>query len=377
MINWAEDSKRKDIADLIQLANKEKNPLRRAYILQVIDKTKRDLEAENMCDFVSTVSSNNKFLSLLEENISLGRYYSLLAAFSSIYEDYEMVTQLNIETINTFDLTEFDKKISDEEAFTLVHDFYLGTDDKFRKLFSKYINEKYTTIKFSKDERLLDEYDCDGLNFFIDILMKNYILVRDKGGYAKSILLAHEIGHALAFLFHPKSLYTFQDTFLNELPSLFFELAFTDEVIRKKSGIIGAEHLISVLENMTTDIDYMLLHDTILEEWKLNNYKVNNDLYRNIKAKNGLCKNVVLESIRTSITDEGGYVFSYIIALYLLKIYRQDKKEALKLLRIVLKMHQEDSLLVFNSVLPDLNEVRTELQYINDTATLEVQKVLK
>lgn len=374
--NWTEESKQKDIDKLLELAKGEKNPIKRAYIMQVIDKTRRNFESEKMGDFVLKKTYNQLLIDLLEEFIGQQRYYALLYKFSELFEEYEMVIQTNVETLNSIDTNSYEKNLSDSEAFTLVHDFFMDTDDTFSKLFSKYINDKYTTIKFSKDEPLLNEYNCDGLDFFIDILHKNYILVRDKDGYYKSSILAHEIGHALSFLYEPKSHYTYQNTFLNELPSLFFELAFNNDVVGKLCSMSSAEHALSSLENRIGDTEYILLHELIIDEWKANEYKANNDFYRNIKYGHGLGKSAVLKAIHTSIIDDGEYIFSYMLALHLLNIYRQDKKEALKMLRCILKSYNEDSLITINTVLPNMNGIRSEIDLINTNFEKEVVKLL-
>lgn len=377
MVNWAEESKRKDIDKLLQIAHNETDPVKKAYILQVIDKTRRNLEAENISDIVTPRTTNSIFLDLLDENLNYQRYYGMISAFLTIFDDYEMPTQTNLDTISKIDLKKYERRLSDEEAFTLVHDFYLNTDEIFRTLFSKYINKKYTTIKFSKDEPLLENFDCDGLNFCVDILMKNYILIRDIDGYRKANLLSHEFGHALSFLYEPKALYTYQDTFLNEAASLFFEFAFNYEVIMKQSGIIGAEYSISTLENITADAELLLLHDPLLDIWKNNGNKANNEFYRKIKEEMGLTRRIVNGSIHTSINEEGVYVFSYILSIYLLKIYKQDKKEAFRLLREMLDNYKEDSFIVLNSIMPNIIEIKSEIEDINYTVAKEAQKILK
>lgn len=377
LVNWAQESKEKDIEALFKLVKQEKDFKRKAYIMQVLDKTRRNFENENISDYVRKRTKNQILLELLEEYVGLQRYYSVLFTINKIFEEFEMLTQTNLETLSNIDMKKYSRLLSNEEAFTLVHDFFMNTDDVFAGLFSKYINDKYCTIKFSKDEPLLDTYECDGLNYFVDILNKNYILIRDKEGYYKADILAHEVGHALSYLLEPKSLYTFQDKFLTELPSLFFELAFNYEIVSKLSGIESAEHALSVLENRIVDTEYILIHEFILDEWKKNNMKVNPEFYRNMKNNQGLCKDAVDTAIYYSITEEGEYIFSYIVSLYLLNIYKQDKKEALKILRNILSMYQEDSLIVINTFIPNYKGVKSEIELININFEKELEKILK
>lgn len=377
LVNWAQESKEKDILKLLELVKQEKDFKRKAYIMQVLDKTRRNLENENISDFEHKINRNQRLSEVLDEYTGLQRYYLLLFTINDIFEEFEMFTQTNLETLSNIDIKKYYRFLSNEETFTLVHDFFMNTDEVFSKLFSRYINEEYCTIKFSKDEPLLNTYECDGLNFFVDILKKNYILIRDNEGYYKAIILAHEVGHALSFLLEPKSLYTFQDKFLSELPSLFFQLAFNYEIVEKLSGIESAAHALGVLENQIGDTEYILIHNLILEEWKKNNMKVNPDFYRNIKHSQGLCKDAVDTSIYTSITEEGEYIFSYFVSLFLLNIYRQDKKEALRILREILSMYKEDSLLTINTFMTDCKGVKSEIELINTNFSNEEEKILR
>lgn len=377
LVNWAQDSKEKDIKKLFELVKKEKDYKRKAYIMQVLDKTRRVFESENKSDFEHKKTKNQLIFELSDEYIGLQRYYLLLFKIDEMFENYEMVIQTNLETLDLIDMEKYCRVLSDEETFTLVHDFFMNTDEVFSGLFSKYINDKYCTIKFSKDEPLLNTYECDGLTYFVDILMKNYILIRDKEGFDKASILAHEVGHALSFLLEPKSHYTFQDKFLSELPSLFFQLAFNYEVVEKLSGIESAEHALRVLEQQISDSEYILLHNLIIEEWKNNNMKVNPDFYKKIRYNQGLSKSMVDTAIRFSITEEGEYIFSYFVSLFLLNIYRQDKKEALKILREILSMYQEDSLITINTFINNFSGVKSEIELINTNFSNEAEKILK
>ena len=71
--------------------------------------------------------------------------------------------------------------------------------------------------------------------------------------------------------------------------------------------------------------------------------------------------------METDIADSGAYVLSYITALELLHIYREDKKEALKLFKKLLQLKPSMTYLgEVNSIVP-----------LNVYATQETEKIVE
>lgn len=76
----------------------------------------------------------------------------------------------------------------------------------------------------------------------------------------------------------------------------------------------------------------LLQHKLIIECWQNNDYEVDKNFYGDLR-NNKINRNQFKESINTDIEDEGAYVVSYMVALELFSIYKQDKKSALQILK--------------------------------------------
>ena len=84
------------------------------------------------------------------------------------------------------------------------------------------------------------------------------------------------------------------------------------------------------------DLNILNWQRVVVNLWKDNNYAYNRELLKTLKEKTGLTQNVVKNILNTSITDNGTYIFSYAIAVKLFRIYKQDKKEAIRLLKKII-----------------------------------------
>lgn len=375
--NWMNDDIRKDIDILRKMAEGEDDYFKKNYILQVLNKTEYMLKVEELNQYAPDKSKSQMMYDLNLDYTSYQRYYDLIKVFYNLSKTPELALEVIKESAQSLDLYSTEQSLSDEEAITLVHDFFMNTDKTFSKLFSDFFNDSYSGIKFAKDNSTLEIFDCDGMCTFIDILKRNYIVVKDTNNLYKSVVLSHECGHAVANLFAPETEYNRKDTFLSEVASIFFEVIFNYEIASKVNSFSSALYSAEKFDYMTEVTYSLIFHKKILEEWIKNGYKVDKRYYE-ILQKNYSCNRLELRDLLNySIDDEGAYVIGYMIALELLNIYKQDKNEAFRILRLILKKYDKDSLITINSIFKGFYHVKEELEHINNNMNIEIEKVLK
>ena len=289
-----------------------------------------------------------------------GRYYELIEILNSFMTKNKLLCE---SILSNFLLATIDEKeISNGECISLVNDFYTSTDDKFSKL---YINmAKSTSINFVKKNHMLESSNFDGFCLYVGVLNKHYILVRDEVGIRKVINLSHELGHGIASEYNPMYVYKFLDEFSIEYPSMFFELAFSQTVTHNINPLETALFNMEKYEFYKELVGAFLKHKLLIDEWISNGYNMDNNYYRKVKDKYGLNRSDVRYILSLQITDEGKYITGYMMALNLLNIYKQDKKEALILLRMLLNSTSVDTYMSSIPLFGDFKRVEVELTNI-------------
>ena len=120
-----------------------------------------------------------------------------------------------------------------------------------------------------------------------------------------------------------------------------------------------------------------MIHKVLVKVWEKNNYKVNNNFYKIAKCDYNLTRDRVDESLNTSLTNEGIYALDFMIALYLLNIYKQDKKSSIELLKDITNYNNYDSYEMINVLMPNVNSFSNEIDDINNTYDSELKKINK
>ena len=118
-------------------------------------------------------------------------------------------------------------------------------------------------------------------------------------------------------------------------------------------------HIIIVIIGLYLILAYNLL--------RLNDFKTNHRFRKGLVKEDKIDKKIFVKALETDIADSGAYVLSYITALELLHIYREDKKEALKLFKKLLQLKPSMTYLgEVNSIVP-----------LNVYATQETEKIVE
>jgi len=375
--NWDNKDIENDLKKLKILTETETNIKKKCYYLKIIDYTKSIIETEK----ISKIRPNRTRLETivnLNSNYKYNeRYYTLIEIFNRIIEKNKKILNTTIENyIKIGDLSKADY-IDNEHALTIMHDFFKNTDEEIFKQFQILYKNRHNTIKFKLKDNLFEEFGLDGCCTYIDVLRKNYILVKNDEGLSKIINLAYECGHAVANLYNPEAIYNRPDEFLSELPSLFFELAFQHEIAKNIDPFESALFNVEKIDYFSQITNNLTQHKNILKEWERNYYKIDKNLYQKLKEKHKLTRSNVDDSINTCIEQDGSYITGYMTALELLNIYKQDKKSALIILKEILKNGQNDSLEIINTYIPSFKNIETEIHLMETTMNKEITKKIK
>ena len=364
--NWTEQDIEEDLKKIKSKLN-GKNPREKNYYLKVINYVNCALKAKQLPSSNIALTKQEKVNKIAEEFYINERLYPLIEMFRKKQEKYDLIMESIISEIDTEKSLKY---INHEEALTIVHDFFKETDAEIFKYFLKIYKSRYEQIKFVEEESLID---CmGGCCLFIDIVKKNYIMIGDYKGISKTSIIAHEIGHAIASLYKSRHMYNTKDHFLDELESFFFELAFLELAAPKIDKYGAARESFLTLYRQSDDAKNLVLHRQIITTLEDYEYKLNKDSFHELRRKN-LEKQDIIDSLDTNIEDYGIYVISYIVALELLQIYKQDKVSALQILKKMISMRNKDSLEVIETFFKEFNNIESGIITINNN----MQKQLK
>ncbi len=374
--NWSYEDIKNDLDTILKKAYRTKDPIKRSKYLCAYNEVNSIL-ANYYMDFVGTRKSIvNQLREVTNDYYLNERYFSLIDSFEATCSSCnDLINNYNLDL-----LMDNDKKyryISNEHAFTLVHDFFLNTDQDFAKLFLKLYKDRYKSVLFEESNFINSISGTYGSCQFIDVVNKNYISVQDCQGIQKVSCLAHECGHAVSNLYRPSNVYNSKDEFLSEVPSIFFEWTFIEEVSKK----------LSLWDSLATCFDQFILfhdiayalaqHKNLVEAFRVNDYMIDKDFYSFLKQEHGLTKGVVLDSIKTNIDSDGCYVISFMVVLELLSIYRQDKKEALRILKKIISLSKNDSYEVINRLGFDFKNIPDEVDLFLSDFQNELELIKK
>lgn len=375
--NWCYNDIEKEINKLSVMAQEEKDLIKKSYYLRVIDQVS--------CLLVNNkdvrITNNQKMNEIINSFNYYRRYYSLIDLYNSILNKYNKKTEKIVSTYDSIEEPElFDYKyITHDEALTLNYEFFSKIDEEIFKYFEILYKDRYKSIKFSKDDSTLSQYKVDGYCIFIDVVCKNFININDTIGLSKVVDLAHECGHAVANLFI-ENIYDTRDNFLTEMASLFFELAFHNDIGEKIDTFENTLLQFEKMNYFNCEANLLLYHSQLIESWQHNKYNVSPDFYRYLKNKYQLRRTDIKESLNISIETDGPYIISYMVALELLHIYKDNKKEAMNILKqMLIKIKNNDSLDIVSEFIPNFDNLNLEIGQLHDKIEREFikKKILK
>ncbi len=243
-----------------------------------------------------------------------------------------------LDGINGVVIPEKNTHLKKKDVIELVDEFYKSTTKEIYDHYKKF-NKNFIKFDSRKD---VD----DGSIYSFPILNKKYIEIGTKGDKRKMLhTLAHECGHAVGDFINPERV--MNDDFFDEIESLFFELIGEDFFSKELNDDVFKDYQRSTMYGF-----YRNTKDTL--DFKNAVSKVFNNMNSNNKPLDLLDEYLDKDNVE-DIDIEGNvkYIFSYIIALELYDVYRQDKEKAIHLLKRLI----------------NTNEDKTEYQKIVETVT--------
>lgn len=372
---WKDKDIIRDIRKLEGLSSIETDIRKKCYYDKVIDFLNATLD-EGLLSNIPIRSNKNQMMCNIQENVKFyKRYYDLIEIFyTTCSEKADIISDLYY---NSCEMDYKPKYIKHEDTLSMVHDFYKNFDKDLFDCFTKIYNNRYKLIRFSNNDIYLNGIYTSGSCVSVGGLDKCYITISNDRGVLKPINLSHECGHGILNIYNPNLLYNQKDDFASEIGSIFFELAFNYDIGRSIDSFDSALNNIQELSDRFNIANLLLIHKVLVKVWEKNNYKVNNNFYKIAKCDYNLTRDRVDESLNTSLTNEGIYALDFMIALYLLNIYKQDKKSSIELLKDITNYNNYDSYEMINVLMPNVNSFSNEIDDINNTYDSELKKINK
>ncbi len=366
--NWGINNLINDKKNLKEMYKKETNLVKKYELLRYIDDLNTLIKMKKLK--IENIALNNSFITHYKPYLWNERYYNLINYY---YEtSLKKFKQIKLTT------TDLENAIKDylndanleyyslDACFEIAREVYGDTNNSIYKYFMQIYKNRHEIVK--ERNNLYDENVFVGSCLYIAGVDKPYIEIHNMAGLEKVNTVIHEIAHSIMRLKYPNRAFDENDRFTEEIESTFFELVFQN----------GIGQLINQLDSSfqtaeTTFSTYIAsqevnMHQKIMQEIKNNKIEINNEFYKKLKTKYKITKNQANYYINQEISDFGQYVIGHMVALELYKIYKQDKKEALKILDKIIKNNTKDTLV-------NLSEYFNIKESLNNNLTEEYKKI--
>jgi len=255
-----------------------------------------------------------------------------------LWDDLTTFTELS-QTPITFDPQSLITNFSDEELFTLSHDFYKNaTTEELFAQFMHFFKQRNRNVHFFRNSKL----DFYANVFYLPYYHELFMHLKPRGEFGDVAVLNHEYGHGIHFLnnfhgnFYGKNIFFIEiiSTFFEYLTLLYYSQNGNYQYAALNSLIDTFEERKGYAENIKTFIsyiDYMGLEGcgNKLEELKvIDNYL---SYYGNTNIEELYTEGKISEDIL--------YVFATIIVCELLNIYLDDPPKAFFLLNQLMNIN--------------------------------------
>ncbi len=378
IVNWGKKEFSDSLKELQVMIDNETDIRRKLYLERVHDYSCK-MYADLFCTFKKPTMSAKQRLNDLNDNcLMYGRYYSIVSSFTDAYdaslENIDAISE-NLEEIDSngnFPFLSTGATLGDGEIVSLIDKFYQSFDEELYQYFLKVYKDP-TSLNILPDEERVNK-NQSGSSFFIDGVLKNFLVIYKESDIGAFASLVHEYGHAIHNLINPDLAFSDKENLFVEVASIFPEMVAlyeTQDFDRLKS-------LYTLYTLLVSYIDYansLMLHIPIINSWKSNNYVMSHNFFQELENNYGIDDDEFGDTLEITMTDEGTYVISFIVALELFNIYRQDKKKALKMFKDFLKMPADEENLAYVVERIGLNKnTHKECQFIINSFEKELKK---
>ncbi len=233
-------------------------------------------------------------------------------------------------------------KISDDDLFAIIYDFYKETLDKDMFRVVKGMIKRYD--RYVHMDRLMDNNFCP-FAVFLPYYRKTHIFLDRKKTVFDISNMAHEYGHVLQYLINFDPVYLSDDMFFAEIVSTFFELLSLDylkqygefsSASRRRQADIYMEYC--DYSNLI-GVDYLLLsHWKNLRGRERQKVKELETILEDYLRTRGLISYDLEGLLNLDLPASFAYVLSYLFAIELFEFYKKDRDYALFLLKCLIDL---------------------------------------
>jgi hypothetical protein len=367
---WSTLTFYQEIENLEKMVKQEADPMRKDYLQMVLDTSANFYFDNFLISNHPRITEQGAMCNLASSVLAGGRYYSVIESYFYSLEDVmqkgkAVDTWLNKRMHDNYDLKALaNTHTTQDQAISSLLKYYAKLDEDLNKTFRFAFDNSYLNFNRRHDNTLPS--GSDGRTYFIDGVQKNFVSIMDTKNAQLVTNLVHEYGHAIRNIISPEWAYTCENDFFAEVASLFPELVSYEENPGEYPKLI-VDYL--KYDTFREYCDYSLTiaaQPYIYQRWKDNFFRINRRLKKELLQEDSVDSDIYDKALTTDITENGSYVLSYITALELLHIYREDKKEALKLFKKILEL---------KPTLTYLGEVN-RIVPLNVHATQETEKIV-
>lgn len=343
----------------------EKDLKRRLYLEKVADVTDK-LFHDTFNNFSpSKVTIRQRFSSILSSRLNYGRYYSIINDFlATCVDNLDLIDEISTKIENSdkdvgYELLHTGATLSHSKMLSLVDKFYSEFDSELYQVFSDVYKDRFHNVRFLTNAENNNE-KSNGNTLFIDGVKANFISICDINPLENYGCAVHEYGHSIQNMINPKVAYSEREDFFLEVASIFPELV----AIYETEGIFDEDAIAYYLyTSVVTNLDFaefLTLHTPLVNTWAGHKYVMSSKFFEEIEENYEIDETCFEKTMATTIEDDGVYVLSFIVALELFHIYKQDKKKALELFKGFLKYPANEDILVYIKENFELNKHASE-----------------
>lgn len=311
--------------------------------LEDLKRLRKQADGESLAKIDETISIleslfyEDEIYTVLKEECLFNRISGELGRLEDISDFLDVIMPLSSDEGFDWDTRYISTpKLTDEELFSLVHDFYRdSTDAELFKIFRGMFKKRNRLVHLSR----LQEIEPISESIFLPYYHKVHIRMKRKRTINDILELSHEYGHLVQYLMNYDKAFFESNYMFTEIVSLFFELLNADYLKHfEEFRSASIQSQTRTYNSMLEDSDLLLIETGILSLWveliDKGVPKVNETLERELNNYVKDYKKITLgELLDMNLPLEFIYVLGYIIAIELFMIYSKDRDRGLYLLK--------------------------------------------
>ena len=299
-------------------------------------------------------------------------YQEFLEKGNSFMDTYNEVNQTDENSQPIIDFKT--SSLSKDDIIELTHDFFKNLNSKFYKIFLKPFNYRYDHTIFLTDS---EENLFSGETFHLICTDETFINVYRDSTINDLLIAIHEYTHAICLEINPYDCDIEKGLFV-EISTLFMELVAQDYItntLNSEEGMIAR-----INRHLNTIDDAILINLTIalmdIEKNNLHNFQSGKEIkrYRYLLPED-LRKFSLTEYLNLYYASQEEYLDSYMYAVELYEIYKNDPDKAFYYLNKIIRLDLNTRRQYYNNIkrfglTPNLSQEKFQEELTRDLFTL-------